>query len=174
MPTGAAEGDSYHTYYLAALVYAPAMFMAYTGLRRAETQGLELRDVTLSTASDGTIKGSARVQRTKTRVRREWVTGTPKSNHSRRTVPLPPWLAAKMADYLRDTHPASHDPHAPVWPRRLPGGARHKGGRQRGSTGQSRATCKCCKRRWYDRPWRLWACPQRACMICATLSPRCN
>ena len=109
MPTGAAEGDGYHTYYLAALVYARAMFMAYTGLRRAETEGLELRDVTLSTASDGTIKGSARVQRTKTRVRREWVTGTPKSNHSRRTVPLPPWLAAKMADYLRDTHPASHD-----------------------------------------------------------------
>ena len=63
MPTGAAEGDGYHTYYLAALVYARAMFMAYTGLRRAETEGLELRDVTLSTASDGTIKGSARVQR---------------------------------------------------------------------------------------------------------------
>ena len=109
------------------------LFMAYSGLRQAEAQGLELRDVTLSTAPDGTVKGSVRVQRTKTRVRREWVTGTPKSKHSRRTVPVPPWLAAKMADYLRDAHAASHDPQAPLWPRRLPGGARHKGGQVTGA-----------------------------------------
>ena len=63
----------------------------------------------------------------KTRRRREWVTGTPNSNSSRRTVPLPPWLAAKIAEYLRDTHPNANTPTAVLWPRRLPGGAREKG-----------------------------------------------
>ena len=103
------------------------LFLCYTGLRRAEAQGLELRDVTLTAVPDGTTRGSVRVQRTKTRREGEWVTGTPKSKTSRRTVPLPDWLAARMADYLRDTHPASHDPQAPLWPRRLPGGARTRG-----------------------------------------------
>ena len=39
--------------------------MAYTGLRAAEVQGLEVRDLVLTTGPDG-IKGSIRVQRTKT------------------------------------------------------------------------------------------------------------
>ena len=43
------------------------LFLCYTGLRRAEAQGLELRDVTPTTAPDGTVKGSVRVQRTTTR-----------------------------------------------------------------------------------------------------------
>ena len=62
-----------------------------------------------------------RVQRTKTRRRREWVTGTPKSTTSKRTVPLPDWLAARMADYLATVHPHANNPTAVLWPRRLQG-----------------------------------------------------
>ena len=80
------------------------LFLCYGDLRRAEAQGLELRDLTLTTAPDGTTRGSVRVQRTKTRREGEWVTGTPKSRTSRRSVPLPPWVAARMADYLANTH----------------------------------------------------------------------
>lgn len=109
------------------------LFMCYTGLRRAEVQGLEVRDLTLTTGHGAigpqVTKGQVRVQRTKTRRKTEWVTGTPKSKTSKRTVPLPPWLAARMAAYLAETHPAGHLPTAPLWPRRLVGGARHKGQR---------------------------------------------
>ncbi len=94
-------------------------------------QGLEVRDVTLTTGPlgpDGTpaYKGSVRVQRTKSRRRREWVTGTPKSKTSKRTVPLPPWLAAKLAAYLADTHPYADTPTAVLWPRRLHGNQNRK------------------------------------------------
>jgi integrase len=61
------------------------------------------------------------VQRTKTRRRREWVTGTPKSKTSKRTVPLPGSLAQRLADYLAHDHPRAADPTAPLWPRRLQG-----------------------------------------------------
>ena len=116
-------GERYPVYGLLVL------FMAYTGLRAAEVQGLEVRDLVLTTGPDGTVTGSVRVQRTKTRRKREWVTGTPKSKTSKRTVPLPPWLAARLADYLgytatprcAVTHPHADDPTAPLWPRRLHG-----------------------------------------------------
>ncbi len=55
--------------------------------------------------------------------------GTPKSKASRRTVPLTPWLATRMAAYLADTHERASDRTAPLWPRRLVGGARRKGER---------------------------------------------
>lgn len=90
------------------------LFMCYTGLRKTEAQGLELRDLTLTTSPDGTTKGVVRVQRTKDRKNSAWVTSTPKSKHSNRTVPLPPWLAAKMADYLADAHQAANTPIAPL------------------------------------------------------------
>ena len=45
----------------------------------------------------------------------------------RRTVPLPPWLAARMADYLAQSHPRAHEPTAPLWPNRALGGARCRG-----------------------------------------------
>jgi integrase len=61
------------------------------------------------------------VQRTKSRRKREWVTGTPKSKTSKRTVPLPPWLATRLAAYLADTHPFADNPTAVLWPRRLHG-----------------------------------------------------
>jgi integrase len=67
------------------------------------------------------------VQRTKTRRHAQWHTGTPKSKASKRTVPLPPWLAPRMAAYLAGTHERADVPEAPLWPRRLPGGARRKG-----------------------------------------------
>ena len=66
------------------------------------------------------MRSSVRLQRTKTRRKAEWVTGTPKSKTSRRTVSLPPWLAARMADYLGE-HPRANEPTAPLWPRRLHG-----------------------------------------------------
>jgi integrase len=105
------------------------LFMAYTGLRQAETQGLEVRDLTLRTGPNGNMRGSVRVQRTKTRRHAQWHIGTPKSKTSRRTVPLPPWLATRMDAYLSDTHERADEPEAPLWPRRLPGGARYKGDR---------------------------------------------
>jgi integrase len=83
-------------------------------------QGLEVRDLTLTTIN-GATKGVVRVQRTKSRRKREWVTGTPKSKASRRTVPLPGWLAQRLADYLTGTHPYADTPTAPLWPRRLGG-----------------------------------------------------
>ncbi|MGO9068372.1 hypothetical protein [Mycobacterium sp.] len=95
--------------------------------RQAETLGLEVRDLTLTAGPDGKVRGSVRVQRTKTRRHAEWHTGTPKSKASRRAMPLPPWLAAHMADYMATTHELADEPTAPLWPRRLPGGARYKG-----------------------------------------------
>lgn len=88
-------GERYPVYELLVL------FMAYTGLRAAEVRGLEVRDLVLTTGPGGT-KGVVRVQRTKSRRRREWVTGTPKSKTSKRTVPLPPWLAMRMANQPAD------------------------------------------------------------------------
>ena len=58
-------GERYEVYELLVL------FMAYTGLRAAEVQGLEFRDLILTTGPDGSTRGSVRVQRTKTRRRRE-------------------------------------------------------------------------------------------------------
>ena len=92
-------GERYPVYELLVL------FMAYTGLRAAEVQGLEVRDLMLTTGPDGTIRGSVRVQRTKTR--RKAANGLPARRSARpakRTVPLPAWLAARMADYLATEH----------------------------------------------------------------------
>jgi len=102
------------------------LFLCYTGLRKTEAQGLELRDLTLITGPHGTTGGSVRVQRTKDRrysagTEAAWVTGTPKTKRSNRTVPLPPWLAAKLVDYSADTHEHADMPEAPLWPRRVRG-----------------------------------------------------
>jgi integrase len=113
-------GERYEVYGLLVL------FMAYTGLRAAEVQGLEVRDVTLTTTNNGTTKGSVRVQRTKSRRKREWITGTPKSKTSKRTVPLPPWLATRLSAYLQEVHPHANTPTAPLWPSRGPGNGARK------------------------------------------------
>ena len=113
-------GERYAVYELLVL------FMAYTGLRAAEVQGLEVRDLVLTVGPDGKARGSVRVQRTKTRRRREWVTGTPKSKTSKRTLPLPDWLAGRMCSYLATVHPYANTPTAVLWPRRLHGNQNRK------------------------------------------------
>lgn len=111
----AGEVDGLPTYPVYALMVE---FMAYTGLRAAEVAGLEVGDLTFTPGP----KCSVKVARTKDRKHGEWVTGTPKSRRSRRTVPLPPWLAERMADYLADDHPHADEPTAPLWPSRKNGG----------------------------------------------------
>ncbi|MCV7100738.1 tyrosine-type recombinase/integrase [Mycobacterium palustre] len=109
-------------------VYALAIvFCAYTGVRVAELQGLQVQDVTLSDIP-GTV-GSVRIVRTKKKARPSgvaddsplvWQEGTPKSDASTdRTIPLAPWLADDMRDYLSRVHPFAGKKriaHAPLFP----------------------------------------------------------
>jgi integrase len=109
-------------------VYALAtLFAAHTGVRAAELQGLQVHDVTLSDLP-ATV-GSIRISRTMKRARPEganehaplgWIEGTPKSDASTdRVIPLAPWLADELRDYLTAVHPfAGKFPHAPLFPGR--------------------------------------------------------
>jgi integrase len=107
-------------------VYALAvLFTAYTGVRAAELQGLQVQDVTLSDIPE--TVGSVRIARTAKREGGKWIPGTPKSDTStNRTIPLPPWLADDMRDYLSRIHPFSgtnlhgrkYIAHAPLFPGR--------------------------------------------------------
>lgn len=98
------------------------LFAGFTGLRAAELAGLEIRDLTLSDLA-GTA-GAVRVDRTKTKRRDDstgvvsWQTEPPKTDESRRTVPLESWLADDLRAYLA-THPCADDPNAPLFPGRL-------------------------------------------------------
>ena len=103
-------------------VYALAIvFSAYTGLRAAELSGLEVGDLTLS-EHVGTA-GAISVERTKTKRARPtdntprlgWITDTPKTDESIRTVPFEAWLADDLREYLK-THPHADDPKAPLFP----------------------------------------------------------
>lgn len=114
------------------LVYALAVvFAAYTGVRVAELQGLQVQDITLSDIP-GTV-GSVRITRTKKKGRAVsegdeqgeraplvWIEGTPKSDASTdRTIPLAPWLADDMRDYMSRVHPFAGKKrigHAPLFP----------------------------------------------------------
>ncbi len=118
------------------------LFAAYTGLRAEELAGLEVADLAFTpapvpasqTAPVG-VRGSVNVRRAKKRRGGQWVTDTLKSAKSARTVPLPPWLAERMAHYLAPgaadghpyTHPRANEPTAPLWPNRALGGARRRG-----------------------------------------------
>lgn len=109
-------------------VYALAvLFVAHTGVRAAELQGLQVGDVSLSDIP-GTV-GSIRITRTMKRARPEgaadnapleWIEGTPKSDASTdRVVPLAPWLADELRGYLSTVHPfAAKYRHAPLFPGR--------------------------------------------------------
>ncbi|BBZ70796.1 tyrosine-type recombinase/integrase [Mycobacterium paraseoulense] len=98
-------------------VYALAVvFAAYTGVRAAELAGLQVGDLTLS-MHPGTA-GAVRVERTKSKRAGAWITDTPKSAKSVRTVPLDGWLADDLRTYLADTHPNAADPKAPLFPGR--------------------------------------------------------
>ncbi len=158
-------GERYEVYGLLVL------FCAYTGLRAAEVQGLEVRDLTLTMAPDASTRGSVRVQRTKTRRRREWVTGTPKSKASKRTVPLPGWLAARMPTTWPTTIPARTNPP----PHRGRDGCKAITSSARRWTGPHRATSTACSPRSSDPPWKRSgyrrAAGQRAQ---PTMAPRCQ
>jgi len=144
----AVVGERYPAYALLTL------FLAYSGLRSAECSGLEVSDLTFKTAPSaattaspstsaatglaspsagttahagtGSVRCSVNVRRTKTRRAGTWETSTPKSKRSRRTVPLPPWLAERMRAYIEE-HPRADEPTAPLWPSRGRGGRRVKG-----------------------------------------------
>ncbi|MBF9317004.1 tyrosine-type recombinase/integrase [Mycobacteroides chelonae] len=100
-------------------IYALAvLFTAHTGVRASELQGLQVKDITLSDIP-GTV-GSIRVVRTNQRKDRQWKQGSPKSDASTdRVVPLAPWLADELREYLTTVHPfAGKYPHAPLFPGR--------------------------------------------------------
>nr|WP_244899451.1 site-specific integrase [Mycobacterium sherrisii] len=102
-------------------VYALAiLFAAHTGVRAAELQGLQVQDVTLSDIP-GTV-GSIRIVRTAARKSGTWTHGTPKSDAStNRVVPLAPWLADELRQYLTTVHPFAGKKriaHAPLFPGR--------------------------------------------------------
>ncbi len=106
-------------------------FMAATGLRASEVAGLEVADLVRQPAPAGTpARMVVKVARTKDRKGGQWVTGTPKSKKSGRTVPLPVWLAEKMVDYLAETHPCAKDDTAPLWPGRSSAVVAHVGKRR--------------------------------------------
>ncbi|MGW0172734.1 tyrosine-type recombinase/integrase [Rhodococcus sp. NPDC003322] len=96
-------------------------FLAYSGLRASENAGLEVQDLDFTTRPGQSARCVVNVRRTKDRKGGEWVTSTPKSRKSRRSVPLPPWLAERMHAYLMD-HPRADEPTAPLWPSRKNGG----------------------------------------------------
>ncbi len=104
----AAELDAYPPYGLL------VRLAVYTGLRAAEIAGLQVRDLDL-------MRRRLTVRRTVQRVEGGWLVGAPKSDKSRRTVPLRGDLAAALAAYMA-LHPAPHDREAALWPGRVRGG----------------------------------------------------
>lgn len=151
-------------------VYALAvLFAAHTGVRAGELQGLQLQDVTLSDIP-GTV-GSIRVVRTATRKGRQWQYGTPKSDASAdRVVPLAPWLADELRDYLTAVHPFNatnaagnkYIPHAPLSPVDAIAMC---------SIGLSRCAPRACMSTIFSRPARLWLWVPCDSTICGTPSP---
>ena len=108
------------------------LFAGFTGVRAAELQGLTVGDLDLSTHTGPGLSGakstpsfinpSVSVTRTKTRRKTkdcQWITSTPKSEKSIRTVPLDQWLAADLHEYLANVHPNGSDPTAVLFPGRL-------------------------------------------------------
>lgn len=96
------------------------LFLVYTGVRAAELCGLNVGDLR-PTAHGGTVT----VRRTRKRTGGAWVEDTPKSTKSTRRIPLPAWLAERLAAYLSDVHPNGDDPEAPLFPGKLKGGHTH-------------------------------------------------
>ncbi|MFA4083444.1 tyrosine-type recombinase/integrase [Mycobacteroides salmoniphilum] len=93
-------------------------FLAASGVRASENTGLEIGDLVFPPVPVGTpIRAAVKVQRTKKRKDGKWIPGTLKTKKSRRTVPLPDWLAERLVDYLAE-HPRGDDPTAPLWPGR--------------------------------------------------------
>ncbi|AOS91784.1 MULTISPECIES: tyrosine-type recombinase/integrase [Mycobacterium] len=122
----ASVGERYPVYELMTL------FVAYTGPRAEEIAGLEVGDLVFTPGPDG-VRARIEIDRAKKRKGGVWVSDTLKSENSRRTVPLPGWLAARMEKYLLTEHPSGnpnspdYDRYAPLWPNRALGGARRRG-----------------------------------------------
>jgi integrase len=102
------------------------LFATYTGLRAEELAGCEVADLVFAPGSPG-ASAHVHVRRAKKRRAGNWVADTLKSDKSARSVPLPLWLAKRMADYLAETHPRADEPNAPLWPNRVLGGSRRRG-----------------------------------------------
>lgn len=119
-------------------------FLAYTGLRASENAGLEVRDLEFRVTPDprrpgvNLIRCTVHVRRTKVRKNKQWVTSTPKSKRSKRGVPLPPWLAARLYAYIHggpgsdpaNRHARSAELTAPLWPSRKNGGGYRRAGQR--------------------------------------------
>ena len=109
-------GERYPAYELLVL------FMAYTGLRAAEVQGLEVRDVTLTTGPNGNTRGSVRVQRTKYSPQAGMGDGYPEvQGVARGRCRYRPGSRRDLLPTLQETHPHADVPTAVLWPRRLHG-----------------------------------------------------
>lgn len=98
-------------------IYALAvLFSVATGVRASELQGLEVGDLSLSEHA-GT-SGLVSVRRKK-RAANSWEAEPLKTENAYRDVPVDPWLADDLRDYLSRTHPCSDDPRAPLFPGRF-------------------------------------------------------
>ncbi|MFC0248594.1 tyrosine-type recombinase/integrase [Citricoccus parietis] len=87
-------------------------FAAWTGLRSGELGALRIRDIDL-------MHKEVRVERTMSWVRGEWLYTAPKSERSKRTVPLlDEGLIAEMKTLLNE-HPHRADPDAGLWPGKI-------------------------------------------------------
>ena len=77
------------------------MLAVATGMRRGELIGLRWSSVELATLPDGTMTGAVRVERAVVKVSGQApVAKAPKSQAGRRTIALPPSMAAALRDHL--------------------------------------------------------------------------
>lgn len=89
-------------------------FAVWTGLRSGELGALRIRDIDL-------LHKEVRVERSMTWVKEGWIYTTPKSERSRRTVPLlNDALMDELTAYLA-IHPHRTDPDAGLWPGKIKG-----------------------------------------------------
>ncbi|EMY35751.1 phage integrase family protein [Arthrobacter crystallopoietes BAB-32] len=104
----AAELDSFEPYGLI------VRFAVWTGLRSGELGALRIRDIDM-------MHKEVRVERTMSWVKEGWIFTTPKSERSRRAVPLlDERLIAELREYLAQ-HPYRTNPDAGLWPGKVKG-----------------------------------------------------
>lgn len=104
----AAELDGFEPYGLI------VRFAVWTGLRAGELAALRLRDIDL-------LHKEVRVERTMSLVREGWIYTPPKSERSRRTVPLlDESLITELREYLQ-RHPYRANPEVGLWPGKIKG-----------------------------------------------------
>lgn len=139
LPTARKLGEDFEPFVLspddvervAAELSAPydlcVLFAAYTGLRQGEQAALNVSDVAVTATPTGHV-GTVTVRRTAEKIKGGWRVTEPKSKRSRRTVPMPGWLASEMAAYLA-AHLRRDEPDAPLWPSRAKGGHHDRSGR---------------------------------------------